>query len=126
MELTPYSDRASVNKIWFVRRSRGDCPVQEYLMQLDRRTLAASVQLFDRTELAGAPHNAERFRHLSGDVYEFKVHRALAVRYLTFAMPVGWVVVSAQSKPKPAALQRAIREAQRLHDEFGGSSHEHY
>lgn len=94
-------------------------------MRLDHRTFAAPVQLFDRTELAGPPHNVEKFRHLSGDVYEFKVHRAVAVRYLTLAMPVGWVVVSAQRKPKAAALQGAIREAQRLHDEFGGSSHEH-
>lgn len=66
MELTPFSDRVSVHKIWFVLRSRGDSPVEDFLMRLDSRTFAASVQIFDRTELAGPPHNVEKFRHLRG------------------------------------------------------------
>lgn len=124
MELTPFSSRESVNNIWFVRRRRGDSPVESFLMSLDDRTFAASVQIFDRTELAGPPRNTEKFRHLRGDVFEFKVHRAVAVRYLAFPASVGWVLVSAHRKAKAAALPGAIVEAQRVHDDFGGSSHE--
>jgi hypothetical protein len=124
MDLVPYSDRVSQNKIWFVRRDRGDCPVQDFLMGLDRRTFAATVYLLDRTELEGPPRNVEKFRHLRGDVYEFKVHRAVAVRYVAVRTHGGWVVASAQGKPKGAAPQSAVTEAQRLHDELGRSGRE--
>jgi hypothetical protein len=116
VERAPYSNRSSANKIWFVRRARGDCAIEAFLAKLDDRTLAATAQLFDRTELHGAPHNTERFRHLRGDVYEFKVHRVVAVRYLAFRSRVGWVIVFAQPKPKPGELSRLIAEAQRVHD----------
>lgn len=125
VELVPYSSRASRNKIWFVRRDRGDCAVRDFMMGLDQRTFAATVQLFDRTELGGPPRNVEKFRHLRGDVYEFKVHRAVAVRYLAFQAPSGWVVASAQGRPKGAALQSTILDAQRLHDELGRSDGGH-
>lgn len=117
----PYSDRQSPNKIWFLRRNRGDSALETFLTNLDDRTLAATAQLFDRTEVAGPPHNVEKFRHLRGDVHEFKVQRAVAVRYITFVTSIGWVIVLAQRKPKVGALQRAIAEAQRLHDEYEGA-----
>lgn len=120
MERTPYSDRSSADKIWFVRRARGDGAIEAFLTKLDDRTLAATAQLFDRTELHGAPHNPERFRHLRGDVYEFKVHRVVAVRYLAFRSRVGWVIVFAQPKPKAGQLSRLITEAQRVHDMYEG------
>ncbi|MFA5845146.1 MAG: hypothetical protein WC971_10005 [Coriobacteriia bacterium] len=121
MDLAPYSDRQSPNKIWFLRRDRGDCAIETFLAELDDRTLTATVQLFDRTELAGPPHNVEKFRHLRGDVHEFKIHRAVAVRYLAFGANIGWVIVLALRKPKIAALQRAIAEVQRVHDEYEGA-----
>jgi len=69
----------------------------------------------------GPPHNIEKFRHLRGDVHEFKVHRAVAVRYLAFHASAGWVIVLAQRKPKATALQRVIADAQNLHDEYEGA-----
>lgn len=116
MEWVPYSNRSSADKIWFVRRARGDCAIEVFLAKLDGRTLTATAQLFDRTELHGAPHNTERFRHLQGDVYEFKVHRVVAVRCLAFGSHAGWVIVFAQPKPKPGELSRLIAETQRVHD----------
>lgn len=120
MELTPYSDRQSPTKIWFLRSDRGDSAIEALLATLDNRTLTATLQLFDRTELVGPPRNIERFRHLSGKVWEFKVHRATAVRYIAFSARIGWVIVSAQRKPGTAVLRRAIAEAQRLHDLYEG------
>lgn len=122
MNLRPYSGRESPNKIWFHERTRGDCPVEEFIGRLDNRTLTATVQLFDRTETAGPPRNLERFRHLSGQVYEFKVHRAVAVRYLAFTAAQGWVVCIAQHKAKQKALQRSIAEVQTMHDEHEGTT----
>jgi hypothetical protein len=40
----------------------------------DDRTLAATAQLCDRTELGGPSHNIQKLRHLRGHVCEFKVH----------------------------------------------------
>ena len=122
MDLAPYSDRQSPNKIWFLKRDRGDCAIETFLAKLDDRTLTATVQLFDRTEVKGPPHNIEKFRHLRGDVHEFKVHRAVSVRYLAFGSSIGWVIVLAERKPKAAALRRAIAEAQKLRDEYEGGA----
>lgn len=76
MDLAPSSTQESSNKVWLLRRTPGDREVEKTIARLDDRTLAATAQLFDRTELLGPPRNIEKFRHLGGDVYEFKVHRA--------------------------------------------------
>ncbi len=120
MNLAPYSTKESPNKIWLLRRAQNDREVEKAIARLDDRTLAATAQLFDRTELLGPPRNIERFRHLAGDVYEFKVHRAVAMRYFTFRSSIGWVVVIARRKAKPRELRVLIGETQRIHDEFEG------
>lgn len=120
MDLAPYSTQDSANKIWLLRRTPDDREVEETIARLDNRTLAATAQLFDRTELLGPPRNVEKFRYLAGDVYEFKVHRAVAMRYLAFRAPSGWVIAIARRKPKPRELRALIRETQRMHDEFEG------
>ena len=124
MDLVPYSDRESPNKIWFLRRDRGDSAIGEFIANLDNRTLEATAQLFDQTELGGAPHSVEKFRHLKADVYEFKIHRAVAVRYLAFSASIGWVIAFAKRKGKARELQRAIARTQRLHDEYEESGDE--
>jgi len=124
MDLVPYSDRESPDKIWFLRRDRGDSAIGEFIANLDTRTLAATTTLFDRTELAGPPHNVEKFRHLKADVYEFKIHQAVAVRYLAFAASIGWVIAVAQRKGKTGELQRSIIKTQSLHDEYEELGHE--
>lgn len=121
MELAPYSTQESPNKIWLLRRTPNDREVEATIARLDNRTLAATAQLFDRTELLGPPRNVERFRHLAGDVYEFKVHRAVAMRYLAFRVPAGWAIAIARRKPKPRELRTLISKAQQLHDEFEGA-----
>lgn len=118
VHIQAYSDRQSSNKIWFFARDRGDCPIREFMLELDDRTFAASAQLFDRTEQSGPPRNTERFRHLGGDVYELKVHRAVAVRFLAFKADPGWIVCVAQRKTKPRVLHRTMAEVQRLYDEY--------
>ena len=120
MNLAPYSTHESPNKIWLLRRTPSDREVEETISRLDNRTLAATAQLFDRTELLGPPRNIEKFRHLVGDVYEFKIHRAVAMRYFAFRVSAGWVVAIARRKPKPRELRVLINEAQRRHDEFEG------
>ena len=120
MNLAPYSTQESPNKIWLLRRTPRDREVEETIARLDDRTLAATAQLFDRTELLGPPRNVEKFRHLAGDVYEFKVHRAVAMRYFAFRVSVGWVVAIARRKPKPKELRLLMNEAQHQHDEFEG------
>lgn len=122
MDRRAYSDRQSPDKIWFLCRERGESRAQSFFMGLDDRTFAATVQLFDRTEIHGPPHNKEKFRHLKGDVYEFKVHRAQAVRYLAFAADDGWIVAFARQKNRKHGLRDMIAETQRLHDEYEGAS----
>lgn len=120
MDLVPYSAKECTSKVWLLRRAPDDREVEKTIARLDDRTLAATAQLFDRTELLGPPRNIEKFRHLASDVYEFKVHRAVAMRYLAFQVPVGWVVAIARRKPKPKELRALIAETQRMHDEFKG------
>jgi hypothetical protein len=121
VDLEPYSTQESPNKIWLLRRAPDDREVEQTIARLDDRTLAATAQLLDRTELLGPPRNVEKFRHLAGDVYEFKVHRAVATRFFAFRMPVGWVIALARRKPKPKELRTLVHETQRLHDEFEGA-----
>jgi hypothetical protein len=120
VQLLPYSAQESANEIWLLRRSPDDREVEKSMFELDRRTLAATAQLLDRTELLGPPRNTEKFRHLSGDVFEFKVHRAVAMRYFAFRFAAGWVIAVARRKPKQRELLRLIADTQHLHDEFEG------
>lgn len=122
MDLAPYSARQCANKIWLLRRAPDHREVERVIAGLDDRTLAATAQLFDRCEMLGPPRNVERFRHLRGDVYEFKVHRAVAMRYLAFRIPDGWVVAIARRKPKPKELRSLMAITQQLHDEFEGDA----
>lgn len=86
--------------------------------------MAATARLFDRTETLGPPQNVEMFRHLRADVYEFKIHRAVAVRYLAFATGLGWVIAFARRKGPSRELQSLIAKTQRLHDEYEEPGHE--
>lgn len=118
MQLSPYSIRESPDKIWFLCRARGDSQVRGFIGQLDEQTRWATWRLLDQTEVSGPPRRIDRFRHLTGDVFEFKVHQTVAVRYLTFRANVGWVITLAMHKPGKARLQRLIQETQHLHDEY--------
>jgi hypothetical protein len=118
VELSPYSNRDSPDKIWFLRRARGDSHVERFIERLDPQTRRATERLFDQTELSGLPRRSELFRHLEGDVFEFKVHRAVAVRYVGFRADIGMVITRAVRKPQTAVLQRLIRQTQWLRDEY--------
>lgn len=120
VDLVPYSAQECASKVWLLRRTPGDREVEKTIARLDDRTLASTAQLFDRTELLGPPRNVEKFRHLAGDLYEFKVHRAVAMRYLAFQVSVGWMVAIARRKPKSKELGALIAATQRMHDEFEG------
>lgn len=118
MELSPYSNRQSPDKIWFVCRERGDSPVRRLIDRLDDRTRTETWRVFDWVETRGPLRGTDRFRNLSGHVVEFKVHRATPMRYLAFRCDVGWVVTYAVSKPGKRALQQLIRQSQWLCDEY--------
>jgi hypothetical protein len=114
MEMSPFSGRESRDKIWFLLRPRGDSQIEEFLIRLDSRTRGATLQLFDRTETSGPPRNPERFRHLTDVVYEFKVHRLLAARYVTCRIRDGWLITWAGPKPKSPELRRIIAHAMKI------------
>ncbi|HSQ22226.1 MAG TPA: hypothetical protein VLQ52_05505, partial [Coriobacteriia bacterium] len=118
MELSPYSNRDSPDKIWFLRRARGDSHVERFIERLDPRTYAATGRVFDWVETRGPLHDTERLRHLSGDVLEIKVHHPVSVRYVGFRADIGVVVTRAVRKPQTAVLQQLIRQTQWLHDEY--------
>lgn len=118
MQLSPYSNRDSPDKIWFVRRARGDSPVARFIERLDERTRAATLRVFDWVETRGPMRDTERLRHLTGDVLEIKVHHPVAVRYLGFKADVGVVITRAIRKPEHAVLQQLIRQTQSLRDEY--------
>ena len=118
MELSPYSNRDSPDKIWFVCRERGDSSVRQFIGQLDAQTYAKTGRVFDWVETCGPARDTERLRFLGGDVLEIKINHPVAVRYLGFRTNIGVVITRAVRKPGHAALQQLIRQAQLLHDEY--------
>lgn len=118
MQLSPYSNRESPDKIWFVCRGRGDSQVERFIEQLDAQTRRTTWRTFDWVETCWSAQDIERLRHLSGDVLEIKVHHPVAVRYIGFRTDVGVVITRAIRKPESAVLQRLIRRTQLLHDEY--------
>lgn len=120
MGRAPWSERTSRDKIWLLAGESGESKVLDFINDLDHRTLAETAELFDRTETHGPPRNIEKFRHLGDDVFEFKVHRARAVRYLTLRCKDGWLVAIAENKKKSNAFQTDIKRAHKISDEIGG------
>jgi len=49
VELSPYSNRDSPDKIWFLRRARGDSHVERFIERLDPQT-AVLQQLIRQTQ----------------------------------------------------------------------------
>lgn len=118
MEFSPYSARRSPDKIWFLCRARGGSPIEQLIARLDGRARRATLHVFDWVETSDVLHNKDRLRHLGGDVYEFKVHRPVPMRYVAFRCDIGWVVAYAVRKPGDAVLRQLIRQTQWLHDEY--------
>jgi hypothetical protein len=116
LHLEPYSHRVSNDKIYFVCTERGESPVRRYIEELDELTIEMTGKLLDQTELLGPPRSQSKFRHLSGAVVEFKVHKSRAVRYLGFRIRQGWTITAATDKPKATELRRLVTAVQALHD----------
>ena len=118
MELSPYSPRQSRDKIWFLCRARGGSPIEQLIARLDGRARRATLHVFDWVETSACPSSKDRLRHLGGDVYEFKVHRPVPMRYVAFRCDVGWVIAYALRKPGETVLRQLMRQTQWLHDEY--------
>jgi len=118
VQLSPYSNRDSPDKIWFVCRERGDSTPKRFIGRLGDRTRRSTWHAFDWVETHGPAQDIERPRRLSGDVLEIKVHHPVAVRYIGFRTDIGLVITHAVRKPRTAALQQLIRQTQWLHDEY--------
>ena len=120
MGRSAWSKRKSANKVWLVCDESGDSPVAEFVNALDDRTLTETAELFDWTEVNGPPRNEEKFKSVGSGVFEFKVHRAKAIRYLAVRRTFGWLIVLAENKKKSNAFQSDIKRAKGIAGRWGG------
>jgi phage-related protein len=72
----------------YARRANGNRPAKEYIEKLQQSDQAKLSKSFRTIAETGRIFNKERFRHLRGKIYEFKVHPK--VRVLCFQMNKTW------------------------------------
>lgn len=99
--------------IQYAQRADGKMEAMDWLDAQDTKIKTGFGVLFQRMASTGKIHNKELFRHLEGDIYEFKKRKD---RILTFRLGNAWYLTHHYPKggqkcpPKQIARANAIRE----------------
>ncbi len=99
----------------YARRKNGNRPAKKYLEDLQKEDQAKLAKLFSKIVEVGKIINTERFRHLSGKIWEFKVHTG--VRILCFQEGKTWFLTHGFNKQRRKTPPKEIATAEQIMDE---------
>lgn len=99
----------------YARRTNGSRPAKEYIVNLQRLDQAKLSKSFRTIAETGKIFNKERFRHLRGKIYEFKIHPK--VRVLCFQQGRTWYLTHGFDKETGDTPERQIECAEDIMSE---------
>lgn len=94
----------------YARRTNGNRPAKEYISELQLLDQAKLSKSFRTIAEVGSIFNKERFRHLRGKIYEFKVHPK--TRVLCFQQGKTWYLTHGFDKETGSTPERQIERAE--------------
>jgi hypothetical protein len=101
--------------IKYAERANGAMEAKEWLEQQDDSIKAGFDVLFKRMADFGKIHNKEQFRHLDGEIWEFKKK---ANRILTFSVSNTWYLTHHYPKGGQKCPPKQIKRANTIRIEF--------
>jgi len=99
----------------YARRKNGNRPAKDFIENLEKSDHAKLTKSFQRMAHVGRIHNTERFRKLSGKIYEFKVYPK--VRILCFQLRKAWLLTHGFRKETGDTPSRQIERAEDIMNE---------
>lgn len=108
--------------IWLLFASKDECQPLEFMENLGERERKKVAALLEYTTENGPHRDETRFKHLGGQIFEFKPY---GIRLLCFRTDSGYVVVRGHDKSKKRLTQREIAKARDLREAFFNDG-EHY
>ncbi len=100
----------------YARRLNGNRPAMDYIENLLPSDWAKLAKSFNKIAFVGRIHNPERFRKLSGKIYEFKVYPK--VRVLCFQLGRTWFLTHGFDKETGDTPRRQIKRAMEIMKEY--------
>lgn len=103
--------RGSLRTVVYAVGANGSMPAKDFIENLDESDRRKIAVLFHRMGEAGKVPNRQQFKHVRGQIFEFKKHQ---VRVFCFRKDDRWLLTNGYKKKSDRLDQKEIARAERI------------